>query len=55
MRASKIDQNDDETHEFSLALPPGEGERELSVLIESPPGSAAGFVSAMIDSKETGK
>lgn len=41
--------------EFSLALPPAEGERELSVLIESPTGSALGFVSAMIDSKETGK
>ena len=41
--------------EFSLALPPGEGERELSVLIESPPGSASGFVSAIVDSKETGQ
>lgn len=42
-------------NEFSLELPPGEGERELSVLIETPAGSASGFVSAMIDSKETGK
>jgi beta-galactosidase len=47
--------DDTAPREFSLALPPGEGERELSVLIESPPGSASGFVSAMIDSKETGK
>ena len=47
--------DDTAVREFSLALPPGEGERELSVLIESPPGSASGFVSAMIDSKETGK
>ncbi|WP_428312886.1 beta-galactosidase GalA [Hydrocarboniphaga sp.] len=37
--------------EFSLRLPPGQGERELSVLIETSPGTASGFVSAMVDSQ----